>query len=102
PYNALIEEYEPGTTVAELKTLFAGLIRDLVPLIHAIAHSAKKPDHSILHHDYPIDRQKMFAEAAAVAFGFDFASGRLDTTAGPSRSTSSRGCGRRSPRPWPA
>jgi carboxypeptidase Taq len=83
PYNALIEEYEPGTTAAELKTLFAGLTQELVPLIQKIADAPKRPDRSILHHEYPIDRQRVFAEAAAVAFGFDFAAGRLDTTAHP-------------------
>ncbi len=83
PYNALIEEYEPGTTVADLKVLFAGLTQELVPLIRKIAESPKKPDASILQREYPIDRQKIFAESAAVAFGFDFAAGRLDTTAHP-------------------
>ncbi len=83
PYDALIEEYEPGTTVAELKELFAGLTRELVPLIRKIADSPKKPDRSILEREYPVDRQKVFAESAAVAFGFDFAAGRLDTTAHP-------------------
>ena len=83
PYNALIEEYEPGTTVADLKVLFAGLTKELMPLIRKIAESPKKPDASILQREYPIDRQKIFAEAAAVAFGFDFAAGRLDTTAHP-------------------
>src|SRR6476469_9282857 len=82
-YNALIEEFEPGTTVAELKTLFADLTRELVPLIRKIADSSKKPDRSILERDYPVDRQKLFAESAAVAFGFDFTAGRLDTTAHP-------------------
>jgi len=83
PYNALIDEYEPGTTVADLKVLFAGLTRDLVPLVRAVADSPKKPDRSILERDYPIDRQKVFAESAAVAVGFDFAAGRLDTTTHP-------------------
>ncbi|HUR53971.1 MAG TPA: carboxypeptidase M32 [Gemmataceae bacterium] len=83
PYDALIEEYEPGTTAAELKTLFAGLTADLVPLIRKIAESKQKPERSILEREYPVDRQKIFAEAAAVAFGFDFAGGRLDTTAHP-------------------
>ncbi|HJZ58840.1 MAG TPA: carboxypeptidase M32 [Gemmataceae bacterium] len=82
-YNALIDEYEPGTTVAELKELFAGLTKELVPLIRKIAESPKKPDRAILEREYPTDRQKVFAEAAAVAFGFDFAAGRLDTTAHP-------------------
>jgi carboxypeptidase Taq len=83
PYNALIEEYEPGTTVAQLKQLFAGLIAELVPMVGKIVESTKKPDRSVLEREYPVDRQKVFAEAAAVAFGFDFAAGRLDTTAHP-------------------
>jgi carboxypeptidase Taq len=83
PYDALIEEYEPGTTVAELKTLFAGLTAELVPLIQKIAASSKKPDPGVLQRDFPVDRQKVFAEAAAVAFGFDFSAGRLDVTAHP-------------------
>jgi carboxypeptidase Taq len=82
-YNALIEEFEPGTTVAMLKELFAGLTRELVPLIRSITDSRKKPDRSVLHREFPVERQKVFAEAAAVALGFDFTAGRLDTTAHP-------------------
>lgn len=82
-YDALLNEFEPGATVAELQALFAGLTKELVPLIRAIADSPRKPNRSILERDYPIDRQKLFAESAAVAFGFDFAAGRLDTTAHP-------------------
>ena len=82
-YNALIEEYEPGTTVAELKTLFADLTAVLAPLVKKIVTSPKQPDKSVLEREFPIDRQKVFAEAAAVAIGFDFAAGRLDTTAHP-------------------
>lgn len=82
-YDALIEEYEPGTTVAELKELFAGLTKELAPLVRAIGEAAKKPDVSLLAREFPIDRQKVFAEAAAAAIGFDFEGGRLDTTAHP-------------------
>jgi carboxypeptidase Taq len=83
PYNALIEEYEPGTNVADLKVLFAGLTKELVPLIQKVAESSKKPDHTILERDFPIDRQKLFVESAAAALGFDFEAGRLDTTSHP-------------------
>ncbi|MCE9561231.1 MAG: carboxypeptidase M32 [Planctomycetes bacterium] len=82
-YNALIEEYEPGTTVVELKELFAGLTKRLVPLIQKVADSPKKPDRTILERDFPVERQKIFAESAAVALGFNFAAGRLDTTSHP-------------------
>ncbi len=54
-----------------------------MPLIRAITESPRQPDRSVLERDFPTDRQKVFAEAAAAAFGFDFAGGRLDTTAHP-------------------
>lgn len=82
-YDALLSEYEPGATAAELKTLFAGLTESLVPLIRQIAESPRKPKRDVLEREFAVDRQRIFAEAAAVAFGFDFAAGRLDTTAHP-------------------
>jgi len=82
-YDALLDEYEPGATAAEVKEVFAGLSKELVPLIRAIAESSRKPDRSVLEREYPVDRQKVFAEAAAAAIGFDFTAGRLDTTAHP-------------------
>ena len=82
-YDALLDEYEPGATAAEVRGVFAGLSKELVPLIRAIAEAPRKPDRSPLDRDYPVDRQKVFAEAAAAAIGFDFAAGRLDTTAHP-------------------
>jgi carboxypeptidase Taq len=82
-YDALLDEYEPGATAAELTTLFAGLTAELVPLVRAVGESGKSPPTDILARDYPVDRQRLFAEGAAAALGFDFAAGRLDTTAHP-------------------
>src|SRR5262249_23059055 len=36
PYDALLDEYEPGATAAEITRVFADLREDLVPLIAAI------------------------------------------------------------------
>lgn len=82
-YDALIDEYEPGTTAADVTKLFAELAKELVPLIQQIADSAKKPRADVLKRDFPIDRQKLFAEGAAAAIGFDFTAGRMDTTTHP-------------------
>ncbi len=82
-YDALLDEYEPGATAAEITTLFAGLTAELAPLIRKIADSPTKPDRGPLEREYPLDRQKLFAESAAAAIGFDFAAGRLDTTSHP-------------------
>jgi carboxypeptidase Taq len=82
-YDALLDEYEPGAQSRDLATLFDALRRELVPLTAAIAASPRRPDRSILHREFPVDRQRHFGEAVAVATGFDFRHGRLDTTAHP-------------------
>jgi carboxypeptidase Taq len=82
-YDALLDEYEPGATTAEITTLFAALRADLVPLVSAIAASGRRPRRDLLQRDYPIEQQKQFGQAAAAAIGFDFDSGRLDVTTHP-------------------
>jgi carboxypeptidase Taq len=83
PYDALIDEYEPGATTAEITRVFADLRADLVPLIAAITAAGKRAPHGILKREYPVDRQQIFGQAAAAAIGFDFAAGRLDVTSHP-------------------
>ncbi len=83
PYDALLDDYEPGETTAHLKKLFAELREELVPLVLAIATSRRKPDLSILEREYPLDRQEAFGKAAAAVIGFDFEAGRLDVTTHP-------------------
>ena len=82
-YDALLDEYEPGCATAELRPLFASLTAELVPFIKALGDAGKKPDESVLRREFPVDRQKWFAEGIAAAFGFDFTAGRLDTTSHP-------------------
>jgi carboxypeptidase Taq len=83
PYDALLDEYEPGATTAEITSIFAGLREELAPLVAAIAASPRRPKHEILERLYPVDRQAIFAQAAAAAIGFDFAAGRIDVTTHP-------------------
>jgi carboxypeptidase Taq len=83
PYDALLDEYEPGATTAEITRVFAALREGLVPLVAAIGVSGKRPRHEILEREYPVDRQKVFSQEAAAAIGFDFTAGRLDVTTHP-------------------
>jgi carboxypeptidase Taq len=83
PYDALLDEYEPGATTAEITRTFAALRADLVPLVAAIVGSGKASKRDLLQREYPVDRQEIFGQAAAAAIGFDFSSGRLDRTAHP-------------------
>src|SRR5262249_49202806 len=43
PYDALLDEYEPGATAAEVASVFAELKDKLVPLVAAIAASGCRP-----------------------------------------------------------
>ena len=83
PYDALLDEYEPGERATRLTRLFDELKQELVPLVEAIAASGRRPDLSILERHYPVDRQEALGRAAAAAIGFDFAGGRLDPTTHP-------------------
>jgi carboxypeptidase Taq len=82
-YDALLDEYEPGATTAEVTRLFAELRAELTPLIAAIAASGRRAPTEILAREYPVERQQTFGQSAAAALGFDFRAGRLDVTTHP-------------------
>ncbi len=83
PYDALLDEYEPGETTANVKQIFGALREELVPLVQAVVASPHQPRIDILNRDYPLDRQKLFGEGAAAALGYDLMGGRLDTVIHP-------------------
>jgi carboxypeptidase Taq len=85
PYDALIDDYEPGITAREIKPVLEELRVALVDLLGNIG------DHAVQEHfldgHYPIDGQQAFSREVAVAFGYDFAAGRIDTTMHPFATT---------------
>jgi carboxypeptidase Taq len=83
PYDVLLRYYDPALTTLHLTDLFAELRRALVPLAHACCDASRRPGRSILAGPFPVDRQRLLAERAAAAIGFDFTAGRLDTTTHP-------------------
>jgi carboxypeptidase Taq len=83
PYDALLDEYEPGATAREITELFRKLREQLTPLIAAIAASKQRPRHDILTREFPIEQQKHLGTAIAKAIGFDLDAGRIDTTTHP-------------------
>lgn len=83
PYDALLDEYEPGATTAEVTRIFDALRPELVALNRKIASAPRKPDAAIVQRAFDPERQKIFGEMVAAAMGFDFARGRLDVTTHP-------------------
>ena len=83
PYDALLDHYEPGATVAQLRPLFAALKARLVPLLERVTASSAKIDDSVLFRSYDTQRQVDFGKLVLTAMGYDFNRGRLDLSAHP-------------------
>jgi carboxypeptidase Taq len=83
PYDALVEDYEPGETAASLEVVFKQLRDALVPLIDGIRGCSHQPDTSVLSQDYPVAGQERFVRRLASDIGYDFDAGRLDVSAHP-------------------
>jgi carboxypeptidase Taq len=83
PYDALIDEFEPGTTTRSIQQLFAALAKELAPLVAELLNAPKQPKREILNREFPVAAQERLGREAAQAIGFDFNSGRLDVTTHP-------------------
>lgn len=83
PYDALLDEFEPGLTVKTLDPLFAKLRESSVNLLMRIQKLGKPtPDH-IFEQSYDIEQQKAFNRYILPIIGFDMEAGRLDETVHP-------------------
>ncbi|HEX4797333.1 MAG TPA: carboxypeptidase M32 [Humisphaera sp.] len=83
PYDALIDEFEPGETAEGVRTMFAGLRGPLVELVRKIVDSGRKAPVEILERKYPAAAQEKLSREASAAIGFDFEAGRLDVSLHP-------------------
>lgn len=83
PYDALMDEFEPGATSVEVAAVFASLRGPLSDFVKRLGAAPRKPDDSILHRHYPRAAQEQFARQLAEAIGFDFESGRIDVSTHP-------------------
>lgn len=77
-YDALLDDYEPGITTDRLAALFARLEADLLPLVASVRDEPAPAPRHVLAREFPLERQRLFAESLAAALGFDLECGRLD------------------------
>ena len=84
PYEALIDEFEPGLRVAEIDRLFddlAGFLPDLRAA--ALERQAKRPGPLMPEGPFPVAAQLQLSRRLMETVGFDFQHGRLDTSLHP-------------------
>src|SRR5258708_22373777 len=82
PYNALLDQYEKGATVALLDRVFTEVRQPLKDLLSRIAGCTPVDDH-FLRGDYPKQQQWMFGLELIRQLGFDFEAGRQDLSEHP-------------------
>ncbi|SMO52212.1 carboxypeptidase M32 [Paracoccus laeviglucosivorans] len=80
-YDALLDDYEPGTTQAEIAALFDAMRPRLVALREDVLGAEYQPQ--ALKGDFPQETQLRLARACATAYGYDWTRGRMDIAVHP-------------------
>ena len=84
PYDALIEQYDPGSRVVDIATVFTELktfLKTFIPkALEAQAKRRAKNPPKPFNAPFSIEKQKALGEAMMKAIGFDFTHGRLDVS----------------------
>jgi carboxypeptidase Taq len=83
PYNAHLDEYEPGARAEDLRDVFAQLRPEIVSILGPAVQRTKAAPRAMLAGNYPVAAQQAFNREVATAMGFDFEAGRIDTTTHP-------------------
>jgi carboxypeptidase Taq len=83
PYEALLDQYEPGASVAEIDRLFDEIAGFLPNLIEDALNRQAPLSLAPVNGPFPIETQRRLAMRLMERLGFDFAHGRLDISAHP-------------------
>ena len=82
PYDALLDEFEPGMLTSHLKPVFEKLREQLSALVGKIV-SFQDVDDSFRYRSYSPEKQREFSLEILRDMGYDFKRGRLDESAHP-------------------
>ena len=81
PYDALVDLYEPGETLAGLRALFGEMPPELKRILAAA--QARPSARDVLAGDFPPAKQMALSVRLVAAIGYDFKRGRIDPTVHP-------------------
>ncbi len=86
-YDPLLDDFEHGLTMQQVKAIFDELRPRQVALVQAIGERGRAVDNRLLTRDYEVAKQWDFGLEVARAFGYDFERGRQDKSAHPFTTT---------------
>ncbi len=86
PYDALLDDFEPGTKMKDIQPVFSKLRTGLKEIIDKIK-DADQIDNSFLSGSFPVEKQEQFGRQVVRDMGYDFERGRLDVSVHPFTTT---------------
>lgn len=90
PYDALLNQFEPGAKSADVRHIFTAAKEALLPLYRAVGRKRLAVNDNFLHQSYDLAKQEAFAHYIASAVGYDFNRGYLATAVHPFSTSLSR------------
>ena len=82
-YDVVLDDYEPQMKTTAVAELFAELKAELVPMMGRLIAAGDAVDDSLLHGDFPVERQRPLVAEAVAMMGFDPSGWRMDDTVHP-------------------
>jgi carboxypeptidase Taq len=80
PYDALLDDFEPGMKTAEVRAVFDRLKEEQVPFVAEVRQGDERPLRGLT---FPLEAQKEFELKVIERFGFDPSEWRLDPAVHP-------------------
>jgi carboxypeptidase Taq len=80
PYDALLDDFEPGLTSSRMEIIFTPLASELTEIVKKVKN---KPKVDLPKAKYPIDIQVKMNHEIAKALGYDLDAGRIDVSPHP-------------------
>jgi carboxypeptidase Taq len=80
PYDALLDDFEPGLTATRVENIFTPLASELTEIVKKVKN---KPKVELPEAKYPIDIQVKMNHEIAKALGYDLEAGRIDVSPHP-------------------
>lgn len=83
PYDALLDQFEPGLTVEQLDPVFDGVRKNLKPVIDQVIVHGKNVRDDFMTRKFDVDKQWSLGLDLLKQMGYDFTAGRQDKSSHP-------------------
>ncbi len=84
PYDALLDNYDPGMTAERVKDIFGPMKKKLSKIVDKMLEQDMKPGEGVFEgKKFPAEKQQNLCKKIAEDIGYDFSQGRIDESSHP-------------------